>query len=144
MVDNIVMTMTIPAAPTSATTGPTLPTELFVGDLVVWTGKPSQYSSIRHGVIYRIVERKVNEHDPLVAVYRLGTAFEFTNPVGTHMELSGFSGAHELRKLSLLDLGIIRLTFDAFIKEWARTKGAESIRMPEERDINEQEQPEVG
>ena len=56
--------------------------------------------------------------------YHLRVAFDFERPMGQAIGTVTWSD-HELRKLTLLDVGVIRLSFDNFIREYAREQGAE-------------------
>jgi hypothetical protein len=52
------------------------------------------------------------------------------------MESIGFmSATHEMKKLGLLDLGILRLMFDNFIREWTRSQGVNVEHMPTTDDV---------
>ena len=140
MVDNTIMSASKALANTPPFTNVPITgfkrIELQVGDLVVWTGKERQYAMLQHGIIYRVIEKKEAENgDPAAATYRLGAAFEFCSPIGSSVDVTGLHGSRELKKLGLLDLGIIRLAFDNFIREWAGEQGAKLEQMPTAHDI---------
>lgn len=103
------------------------PQELQVGDLVLWTGKPSEYSSFSRRIVYQVVERKEPEKDSHYVTYRFRAAFDFENPMGTLCDVTGFSTSREMKRLSLLDLATLRLHFDNFIREWAKQVGEANI-----------------
>ena len=93
-----------------------------MGDLVMWTGRPNEYSTLRRGVIYKCIEAKETpESHWSRRQYRFGIAFDIEDPVGTPMGQTGFMGSHEMKRLSLLDVATIRLHLDAFIRSWARS-----------------------
>lgn len=101
---------------------------LQVNDLVVWTGSSHQYAQLEHGVIYRVLERQdraSKDGESAHVSYKLGVAFEFNSPIGLSALTRTVNMTNDLKKLSLLDLGIIRMAFDNFIKQWAKDMGHE-------------------
>lgn len=112
--------------------------KLNVGDIVMWTGKVTEYSPFQRRLIYQVVQvipaAATDIHQE--PKYRLRPAYDIENPVGAVVEAASFTiSSNHLKNLSLLDMGIIRLTFDNFIKEWAKSKGANITSMPTERDV---------
>lgn len=100
--------------------------ELNIGDLCVFTGKQSEYSLLHRRVIYRVVEKETRPDNELLSTrftYRFQVAFDLENPTGTVLTTTGKMGVHDMKRLSLLDVATIRLHYDHFIKEWARTMG---------------------
>lgn len=97
--------------------------DLAVGDLVMWTGKTSDYGLLYRRIIYQVVEKRDPIEDGHVVQYKFRAVFDFENPVGTPLTPSGYMSARDVKRISLLDLGIMRLTFDTFVKEWAQEQG---------------------
>lgn len=113
------------------------PVELNVGDLVAYVGD-AKYAVLNRRVIYRVVEKEQQPESSIYPyMYRFVSAFDLENPVGQHMERSHqFATLKDFRKIELLDLGIIRLVFDEFIKEWAKSQSNVSIEhMPDKKDV---------
>lgn len=106
------------------------PFELDVGDLCIWTGKPTEHAMMFRRVIYQVVEKT-----PATGAsysknnYSFIVAFDFENPLGKSMVPVNHMGTREMKKLSLLDLATLRLHYDSFITDWARRMG--------ERDPND-------
>lgn len=99
--------------------------ELQVGDLVMWTGKETEHSSLKRRLIYQVVSKKLEGTPPHENWrHQLRVAFDFEQPSGTNLQTISWS-SWELKKLSLLDLGTLRIHFDTFIKWWAETQGFE-------------------
>lgn len=102
------------------------------GDLVVWTGKQSEHSTLKNHIIYQVVARKLEKNEPIMpggqshetVRFTLRPAFDFTRPMGIAINTLSWSD-HELRKVTLVDLGVLRLSFDNFIREYARFQGME-------------------
>ena len=94
--------------------------DLHVGDLAVWTGKPNEYAPLSRRVIYQVIERKEPPEGSYYVQYRFRAVFDIENPIGTVVESTSFMTSREMKKLSLLDLGSLRLHFDNFIREWAK------------------------
>ena len=110
--------------------------ELAIGDLVFWTGKSTDFTMMKPRVIYQVIERKEPEQHASYAQYRFRPVFDIANPVGITVESVGFMTAtREMKKLNLLDLGILRLTFDNFIRDWTRSQGADVDHMPTSSDV---------
>lgn len=115
----------------SALAVPTDRLELEVDDLCIWTGKQSEHSVYRNRIIYRVVEKRWVEPKLMpsgnqVSGYhsvRFAVAYDLENPMGQSFDSVGFANIREMKKLSLVDLGIIRLTFDNFVREWAKRQG---------------------
>ncbi len=103
------------------------PLDLYVKDLVLWTGKPTEYASMSRRVVYQVVERKDPADSTMYVQYRFRAVFDFENPVGTLVDPTGWMTAREMKKLSLLDLATLRLHFDNFIREWAKSVGEGNI-----------------
>lgn len=102
------------------------------GDLCIWTGKQTDTSSLKNRIIYHVV-RKENKSSDLMGeyhIYYLRIAYDPEHPVGTHVKTISWSGS-ELKKLSLVDLGVMRLALDNFIREFARLHGMEDELKPE-------------
>lgn len=101
--------------------------KLEVGDLVMWDGKPSEHCTFRHGMIYRVVGKQPPDEKSTYDItrYRFITVFDFARPVGQPVDSFEFSTTRDLKRLSLLDLGTLRLHFDNFIREWAKQEGME-------------------
>lgn len=101
--------------------------ELEVGDLVMWDGKPHEHSLFRHGIIYRVMNKREPENTTYMQhqQYQFRAVFDFNRPVGQPIEAFGYSTVRDLKRLSLVDLGVLRMTFDSFIKEWAKQEGAD-------------------
>lgn len=101
--------------------------DLHVGDLVMWDGKPSEHGSFRHGIIYRVVGRTEPGEKTTYDIprYQFLPVFDFSRPMGTAVESFDFSTIRDLKKLNLLDLGTLRLHYDNFIREWAKSCGME-------------------
>lgn len=99
--------------------------ELYVGDLVMWDGKPHEHCYFRHGMIYRVVNKIPPDGTMTysIARYKFVPVFDFTNPVGQSLDSFEYSTTRNLKRLSLLDLGTLRLHFDNFIREWAKQEG---------------------
>lgn len=98
---------------------------LEIGDLVLWDGKPHEHSSFKHGVIYKVVgKQEAGESNLNLARYHFRVVYEFNRPVGQEVASFEFSTTRDLKKLSLLDLGTLRLYLDNFIREWAKEEGA--------------------
>lgn len=110
---------------------------LEVGDLVLWVGKPSEYATFHRRLVYQIVEIVHLENSAATCSYRLRPAFDIENPIGCTVETTGYPVMSAyLKKLTLLDVGIIRLKFDSFIKEWAKNLGMNITHMPTDSDIS--------
>lgn len=103
--------------------------ELEIGDLVMWDGKPHEHCSFRHGVIYKVVaKRGADETSNLgVARYHFRAVYEFNRPIGQDVGSFEFSTTRDLKKLTLLDLGTMRLYLDNFIREWAKQEGIDVV-----------------
>lgn len=103
------------------------PPELFVGDLVMYTGKVTEHSSFRRGSIYQVIKKKEPTDPEYAATYHFRLVFDMENPMGSPLDTVGFSTTREMKKLSLLDLATIRLHFDNFIREWAKAVGEADV-----------------
>jgi hypothetical protein len=121
------LSASLPPTPNWVTSSPTLPTggawTLNQGDLCIWSGKQTETSFLKNRVIYQVMSRddetdKYGNHIRLT----LRVAFDLASPVGTVIAVHSWS-THELRKISLIDVGIIRLSLDNFIREYARQRG---------------------
>lgn len=108
------------------------------GDLVVWTGKQGEHSTLKNHIIYQVMSRKI-EKSPSITPggpeyeslrFTLRPAFDFQKPMGVAINTVTWSD-HELRKVTLVDLGVLRLSFDNFIREYARFQGMEDVLTPE-------------
>jgi len=94
--------------------------ELSLGELIVWTGKPTEYSQFFRRVIYEVVGKEcVKDASWATHVYKLRPAYDIENPTGTDMTTFTYMGTRELKRLTLVDVGIMRLAFDNFIKQWS-------------------------
>jgi hypothetical protein len=108
------------------------------GDLVVWTGKQTEHSTLKNHIIYQVMSKKVETTPPITPGgtpsehirFMLRPAFDFQKPMGVAINSLSWSD-HELRKVSLVDLGVLRLSFDNFIREYARFQGMEDALTPE-------------
>jgi hypothetical protein len=109
--------------------------ELSVGDLILWTGKQTEYSSMRNRVIYQVTARETTAGSSY-SHYRFRPVFDFENPMGTDLTVNGTMTIREMKRLTLLDLGVLRLMFDHFVREWARSQGTEVEQMPTADDIS--------
>ncbi len=104
---------------------------LIVGDLVIGAAGSDYIAALKKRVIYQVVEVIPPADDETDEIkkyhkYKLRTAFDIESPVGTAIECFTVS-SHSLRKLTLLDVATIRLHFDQFIREWAKSQGAIDI-----------------
>lgn len=103
------------------------------GDLVVWVGKQTEHSTLKNRIIYEVMKKEVETKDGLGGIpwtttrLTLRPAYDFERPTGVSVGTVTWSTVSELRKLSLVDLGVIRLTFDNFIREFARQQGMEDV-----------------
>lgn len=103
------------------------------GDLVIWTGKQTETSTLKNRVIYQVMKKTIETTEGLLGGksftstrLHLRVVYDIGQPMGVHINTSSWS-EHELKKLSLVDLGIIRMTFDNFIREYARLQGMEDV-----------------
>lgn len=101
---------------------------LNVGDLVIAAAGSDFIATPKKRVIYQVIDVIPPAEDETDALklynkYKLRTAFDIESPVGTAIECFTVS-SHSLRKLTLLDVATIRLHFDQFIREWAKSQGA--------------------
>ena len=104
------------------------------GDLVVWTGKQTEHTTLKNHIIYQVMSKKIETSPPITpgnpstehTRLMLRPAFDFQRPLGTAINTLSWSD-HELRKVTLVDLGVIRLAFDNFIREFARQQGMEDV-----------------
>ena len=115
----------------------TTPVELNLGDVVMYVGD-MKYAILQRRVVYRVVDKEQQpENASYPFSYRFTAAFDLENPLGQVIEPScQMSSLKDFRKLGLLDLGVIRLIFDDFIKEWAKKQSNIDIEhMPEKDDI---------
>lgn len=105
--------------------GPQAKLELEVGDLCMWTGKQNEHSTYKNRVIYRCVEKRLNENSDGTTYIsqRFIVAFDLENPMGQQLDPIGFGSARDMKRLSLLDVCTMRLHFDNFIREWAKVNG---------------------
>jgi hypothetical protein len=102
------------------------------GDLVIWTGKQSEHSTLKNHIIYQVMSKKLETSPPITPGgtpsehwrLNLRPAFDFQRPLGVAVNTLSWSD-HELRKVTLVDLGVVRLAFDNFIREFARMNGME-------------------
>ena len=119
-------------APAARNLGVRVP-ELSLGDLVMWTGEQTKFSSMRNRVIYEVVEKTLMK-DSIGFNYAFKIAFDIENPMfSSTRTISG--SLYDLRKISLLDLGVTRMYFDEFIKNWALRQGTEVMHLPEASDV---------
>lgn len=102
---------------------PPVEDELQVGDLVMYVGKVTEHMPLHRRCIYKVVRKRHPEDAQHVATYHFRPVFDFENPLGQSLDMIGWSTLRDLRKLSLVDLGTLRLHFDNFIREWARQVG---------------------
>ena len=85
-----------------------------------------EHTKLKQRTIYQVVEKKLQPQSTFSHhEYRYRVAFDFENPVGQTSELISHWGTRGLKKLSLVDVGFMRLAFDNFIREWARSQGAD-------------------
>lgn len=99
--------------------------ELNVGDLVLWVGKQTEYTFLNRRTLYQVVERREPEKPERIVQYRFRAVYDIENPIGTAVDATPFISSRDTKRIDLLDLGVLRLTFDTFIKEWARSRGVE-------------------
>lgn len=99
--------------------------ELDVGDLCMWSGRQSEHTTYRNRVIYRCVEKRLQDHGDGTTYFshRFVVAFDLENPMGQPMDTIGFGSAREMKRLSLLDICTLRLHLDNFVREWAKSQG---------------------
>lgn len=111
---------------------PPLPeeSELNVGDLVMFTGRVSEHNIIHRRIIYKVVAKDSISSPWAKFNYKYRVAFDFENPLGTELDSTGSMSDRDLKKISLLDLGVIRLMFDNFIKEWSHKQGFDAEHVP--------------
>lgn len=103
------------------------PDNLCVGDLVMWTGKSTEYATFHRRIIYVVAEIMHPEDPSRTRSFKLRPAFDIESPIGTVIETTGYPVLSSyLKKLSLLDVASIRLHYDNFIKEWAKSQGLAS------------------
>lgn len=116
--------MTTPTVPHPLKPKWTQPTELNVGDIVLYVGD-MKYAILQRRVVYRVTEKEQQpENASYPFSYRFTAAFDLENPLGQVIEPScQMSSLKDFRKLGLLDLATLRLHFDAFIREWAKQMG---------------------
>lgn len=94
-----------------------------VGDLVMWMGKPTEYSQFHRRVVYQVIEKEPAKESTYSSNnYRLRVAFDFENPMGTDMNSVSHLGTRDFKRLALLDVGVLRLLFDNFIREWSASQ----------------------
>jgi hypothetical protein len=102
--------------------------ELSVGDLCLFTGD-EKFSSLKSRLVYQVVSK---EDATMVSGYpqhryRYRVAFDLENPSGTSTDTSiTFSSTRGMKKITLLDLGTLRLHLDEFVRWYARYKGMEA------------------
>ncbi len=89
-------------------------------------GKPERYDVMRSGIIYKCIEAKCSGTDWRYMQYRFLPVFSMENPIGIPLEATSWQPSRDLKRISLLDLGMMRLAFDSFIKEWAKDKTSDS------------------
>ena len=101
--------------------------ELQIGDLCIWNGKQTEYSTLQRRVIYQVVGKQAAPDDAWNKfVYQYRIAFDIENPLGSTSGYITYNGSREMKKLDLLDVATIRLHYDHFIKEWAIAQGQPS------------------
>jgi hypothetical protein len=102
------------------------PWELTLWDLCMFVGD-EKISVLKPRIVYQVVERTAEVSPTYSSVrYRYRVAFDPENPTGTSADTTiSFSGTRNMKKLTLLDLGILRLSLDTFIREYAKHLGAE-------------------
>lgn len=110
------------------------------GDLVIWTGKQTEHSTLSRRVIYHVIKKEEEQHEGILGgkpwsstrlTLRPAFDFDFEHPTGVNVGTVSWSTTSELRKLNLIDLGVIRLAFDNFIREFARLHGMEDELAPD-------------
>jgi hypothetical protein len=87
---------------------------LFVGD--------EKSHTLKNRVIYQVVGKEEAPHSTYSHhTYRYRVAFDLANPLGTSLDDTHTGlGTRGMKKLSLVDVGTLRLRLDSFLKEWAR------------------------
>ena len=91
----------------------------------MWTGTQREHSVFSRRIIYKVLRKKPIPGGILSSVeYELIPAFDIENPLGTVIGSTHTTWDRDLKKLSLIDLGIMRMYFDFFVKEWARQQGS--------------------
>jgi hypothetical protein len=99
--------------------------ELRVGDLVMWYGKPSDYASFQRRVVYQVVERiEPSQDEGRQAQYRYRPVFDLENPIGVPTEPTCLMSSREMKQIRLIDLGMMRMLFDSFIRTWIADQGS--------------------
>lgn len=101
--------------------------DLQVSDLVMWTGRVTEFSTMSRRVVYRVVERKDPTDESNYVQYRFSPAFDLESPIGSSLDVTPWMTAREMKRLGLLDLGTMRLHFDNFIREWAKRAGEPDV-----------------
>lgn len=97
------------------------------GDLVMWHGKQTEHTSLKNRVVYQVMQVEERDSDLIgtMVTFKLRPAFDIGQPMGVAVHTISWSSS-ELRKVTLVDLGVIRLSFDNFIREYARMLGMET------------------
>ena len=111
------------------------------GELVMYVGTTAYTPSFENRVIYQVIE--VSETTPSSTedkpcyVYKLRAVFDIKNPIGNTVDTLTWrsSSVGNFKRLTLLDVGIIRLKFDSFIKEWVKSLGTDVSHMPTASDV---------
>lgn len=99
--------------------------ELHVGELIMYVGNP-EHSTLKPRVIYQVVKKEANDSkfSGTPFFYRLRPAFDIQNPTGTELETTSNLSVRGMRRLSLVDVGTLRMLLDEFIKQWS---GSQSV-----------------
>lgn len=101
----------------------TADTELFHNDLVMYVGNPD-HSVLKPRIVYRVIDKELSEPtatSKATLFYRLQIAFDVEHPMGSTLEPTPKVSVRGLKRMSLLDLGTVRMLFDEFIKAWSRS-----------------------
>lgn len=98
------------------------PWEMEVGDLCMFVGNGDVYREMTHRIIYQVVMKVPSLHSSYSRnSYHLAIAFDFDGTGSscprqtvTHLGTIG------MKKLGVLELGLLRMQFDSFIECWLK------------------------